>query len=83
MEIVEAIVQYLFEETQRKKKYLVFNTLNRPYEYVLKEYEGELDEHRYWRVSDDGICQEIYGILKNLQGERQDRSSGQKIILCV
>ena len=83
IEIAEATVQYLFEDDESKKTYLVFNTALRPREYILREYEGAPDDQIFRRVGDAGIQREVYELLHRLQGDRQDRSGSGKIVLCV
>lgn len=83
VEITEATVRYLFEDDESQKTYLVFSTARRPSEYVLREYEGEPHEQRFWRVSDTEIHRKVYELLKHTQENSQGQRCGERIMLCV
>lgn len=60
----EMFIRYTFEDGP--KKYLAFSKSYKSNVFYLREYVGNLNEHKYYGVEDMEIIQQIHNILKQL-----------------
>ena len=60
----EMFIRYTFEDDS--KKYLVFAKSYNSNVFYLREYVGNLSDHKYYCVNDMEVVQQIHNIIKRL-----------------